>query len=240
MSLLEIKKLNVSYSNHYALEDIDLKIDEGEYVCLVGENGSGKSTLVKTIVGLKKQDSGTINLNIELGKVSYLAQFNLKDLNFPATAKEIIMTGTQKHGKLPFYSKKDKEVYKRVIEQLHIEDLQNRRIGDLSGGQKQRVLIARALVSEPELLILDEPTAGLDYNITQEFYKILKQLNKENKLTIIMATHDIEELANDKPKTAAALKERYGVEFENDLPDSLAEYDCDFIVIIGGGYKAKD
>ncbi|MBR3511901.1 MAG: ABC transporter ATP-binding protein [Clostridia bacterium] len=200
MSLLEIKKLNVSYSNHYALEDIDLKIDEGEYVCLVGENGSGKSTLVKTIVGLKKQDSGTINLNIELGKVSYLAQFNLKDLNFPATAKEIIMTGTQKHGKLPFYSKKDKEVYKRVIEQLHIEDLQNRRIGDLSGGQKQRVLIARALISEPELLILDEPTAGLDYNITQEFYKILKQLNKENKLTIIMATHDIEELANDKPR----------------------------------------
>ena len=103
MSLLEIKKLNVSYSNHYALEDIDLKIDEGEYVCLVGENGSGKSTLVKTIVGLKKQDSGTINLNIELGKVSYLAQFNLKDLNFPATAKEIIMTGTQKHGKLNLY-----------------------------------------------------------------------------------------------------------------------------------------
>ena len=71
---------------------------------------------------------------------------------------------------------------------------------DLSGGQKQRVLIARALISEPELLILDEPTAGLDYNITQEFYKILKQLNKENKLTIIMATHDIEELANDKPR----------------------------------------
>ena len=194
MDILEVKDLKVSYSNHTALENINFKVEEGEYVCLVGENGSGKSTLIKTIVGLHKEDEGKIDMKISLDKVSYLAQTNLKDLNFPATAKEIILSGTQKHLKFPFYSKKDKELYKKVIGDLKIEDIQNRRIGDLSGGQKQRVLIARALIREPKLLILDEPSTGLDYNITKELYEILKELNKNQNMTIIMATHDLDEI----------------------------------------------
>lgn len=200
MNLLEVNKLQVSYSNHIAIEDISFKVDAGEYICLVGENGSGKSTLVKTIVGLNKQDSGEIKLNIPLDEVSYLSQTNLKDLDFPATAKEIIMSGTQKHMKFSFYSKSDKEKYNKVIKDLKIEDIQNRRIGDLSGGQKQRVLIARALIREPKLLILDEPSTGLDYNITKELYKILEKENKEKNTTIIMATHDLEEIKNIKPR----------------------------------------
>ena len=194
MDILEVKDLKVSYSNHTALENINFKVEEGEYVCLVGENGSGKSTLIKTIVGLHKEDEGKIDMKISLDKVSYLAQTNLKDLNFPATAKEIILSGTQKHLKFPFYSKKDKELYKKVIGDLKIEDIQNRRIGDLSGGQKQRVLIARALIREPKLLILDEPSTGLDYNITKELYEILKELNKNQNMTIIMATYDLDEI----------------------------------------------
>lgn len=200
MTLLEVNKLQVSYSNHIAIEDISFKINEGEYICLVGENGSGKSTLVKTIVGLNKQDSGDIKLNIPLDEVSYLSQTNLKDLDFPATAKEIIMSGTQKHMKFPFYTKMDKEKYNQIIKDLKIENIQNKRIGDLSGGQKQRVLIARALIREPKLLILDEPSTGLDYNITKELYKILEKENKEKKTTIIMATHDLEEIKNIKPR----------------------------------------
>ena len=200
MNLLEVNKLQVSYSNHIAIEDISFKVDAGEYICLVGENGSGKSTLVKTIVGLNKQDSGEIKLNIPLDEVSYLSQTNLKDLDFPATAKEIIMSGTQKHMKFSFYSKSDKEKYNKVIKDLKIDDIQNRRIGDLSGGQKQRVLIARALIREPKLLILDEPSTGLDYNITKELYKILEKENKEKNTTIIMATHDLEEIKNIKPR----------------------------------------
>lgn len=200
MTILEVENIKVSYSNHTALENINFKIEDGEYVCLVGENGSGKSTLVKTIVGLLKQDSGEVRVNISLDEVSYLSQTNLKDLNFPATAKEIIMSGVQKHGKFPFYTKKDKEVYERVVKQLKIEKLQNKRIGDLSGGQKQRVLIARALIREPKLLILDEPATGLDYNITKELYKILEKQNKENKMTIIMATHDLDEIEEIKPR----------------------------------------
>ena len=146
MSVLEVQNLKVSYSNHTALEDINFKIESGEYVCLVGENGSGKSTLIKTIVGLLKPDEGEINLNISLGEVAYLSQTNLKDLNFPAISKEIIMSGVQKHHKLPFYTKNDKKEYEEIIKKLKIENIQNRRIGDLSGGQKHRVLIARALI----------------------------------------------------------------------------------------------
>ena len=200
MTILEVENIKVSYSNHIALENINFKIEEGEYVCLVGENGSGKSTLIKTIVGLLKQEEGKVGLNISLDEVSYLSQTNLKDLNFPATSKEIIMSGLQKHGKIPFYTKKDKDIYARVIKQLKIEDIQYKRIGDLSGGQKQRVLIARALIREPKLLILDEPATGLDYNITKELYKILEKQNKENKMTIIMATHDLDEIQEIKPR----------------------------------------
>ncbi len=200
MTILEVENLKVSYSNHIAIENINFKVEDGEYICLVGENGSGKSTLIKTIVGLLKPESGDINLNIFLDQVSYLSQTNLKELNFPATAKEIIMSGVQKHKKLPFYTKKDRQVYEKVIKQLKIEDIQNRRIGDLSGGQKQRVLIARSLIREPKLLILDEPSTGLDCNITKELYEILNNQNKENKMTIIMATHDLDELNEIKPR----------------------------------------
>ena len=200
MTILEVENIKVSYSNHIALENINFKIEEGEYVCLVGENGSGKSTLIKTIVGLLKQEEGKVGLNISLDEVSYLSQTKLKDLNFPATSKEIIMSGLQKHGKIPFYTKKDKDTYAKIIKQLKIEDIQYKRIGDLSGGQKQRVLIARALIREPKLLILDEPATGLDYNITKELYKILEKQNKENKMTIIMATHDLDEIQEIKPR----------------------------------------
>ena len=200
MDIIEVNNLTVSYSNHTALKNVSFKVSEGEYVVLVGENGSGKSTLVKSIVGLKEIDSGDVKINIKLNDVSYLSQTNLKELDFPATAKEIIMSGVQKHKKLPFYTKEDRQSYEETIKKLKIEDIQNKRIGDLSGGQKQRVLIARSLIKKPKLLILDEPVTGLDVNITKELYKILEEENKTNNTTIIMATHDLDEIEDIKPR----------------------------------------
>lgn len=214
--ILKVKDLEVSYNNHIAIENINFEINQGEYVCLVGENGSGKSTLIKVIMGLKKENKGEVILNLSKDDVSYLEQGDLKKIDFPATAKEIIMTGVQKHNKIPFYTKQDKEIFNKVVKDLKIEDIVNKRIGDLSGGQKQRVLLARCLIREPKLIILDEPATGLDINITRELYKILEDLNKNKNITIIMATHDLDEVKNIKPRIICLAKTlKYDGDFEN-------------------------
>ena len=197
MSIIKVENLKTTYNGHTAIENVNFSIEKGEYVCIIGENGSGKSTLLKTMVGLNKKDSGDIVFNIQQEQVSYLAQNNLVDINFPATAKEIIMTGVQKHGKLPFYNKEDYKNFNKICQDLLISDIINKQISELSGGQRQRVMLARALIREPELLILDEPCSGLDSNITKEFYRILNKLNNEKGLTIIMATHDLDEISSD-------------------------------------------
>ncbi|MBR2785939.1 MAG: ATP-binding cassette domain-containing protein [Clostridia bacterium] len=216
MNLIQIRKLSTTYNGHIAIKDISLDIKPGEYICLVGENGSGKSTLLKTIVGLNKKDSGDITKNIAPEKISYLAQNNMIDLDFPATAKEIIMTGVQMRGRLPFYKKQDYENLKQICELLGIKDLMNRQIGELSGGQRQRVMLARALIRNPELLILDEPCSGLDVNVTKELYDILEKFNKETGLTIIMATHDLDEIKTEKVRVVCLATT---VKFDGDIKD---------------------
>lgn len=192
MNILEVKNLTASYDNNEAIKNVNFVVEKGDYVCLVGENGSGKSTLIKTIVGLHKKDSGEIIKNVSDDKIAYVAQNNMKDLDFPAIAKEIIMTGVQRNMKLPFYTKKDWILFEEVCNLLNINNIINNQIGNLSGGQRQRVMLARAIIRKPELIILDEPCSGLDMNITKDLYEILNALNKEQNITIIMATHDLE------------------------------------------------
>ena len=216
MSVLEVKNLQTSYNGHIALENINFAIDEGEYVCLVGENGSGKSTLIKTIVGLHKKDNGEIILHEKLENISYLAQNNLTDIEFPATAKEIIMTGVQKHKVLPFYTKEDYKNFEEICNMLKIKDFVDKRIGNLSGGQRQRIMLARALIRKPKMLILDEPFSGLDINITKELYEMLDTLNRENKMTIIMATHDLDEIKKDNVRVISLAKT---IKFDGNISD---------------------
>ncbi|MBR2744367.1 MAG: ABC transporter ATP-binding protein [Clostridia bacterium] len=216
MEILEIKNLTSSYDNHEAIKDVNIKIENGEYICLVGENGSGKSTLIKAMIGLQKKDSGEIIKNISDDKIAYVAQNNMKDLSFPATAKEIIMTGVQRHRRLPFYRKSDWVLFENVCNMLNIKDIVNRQIGELSGGQRQRVILARALIREPELIILDEPCSGLDVNITKELYDILEKLHTEKGLTIIMATHDLYEI---KAKDVRVICMATTVKFDGKIED---------------------
>lgn len=195
MNIVEISNLTASYNSHVAVEKVSLNIKEKEFVCLVGENGSGKSTIIKSIVGLHKQDKGSIKLKIDLGEMAYLEQLNMKELDFPATAKEIIMTGVQKNKSKLFYTKEDHKLFDEVCNMLHIKNIIGKRIGELSGGQRQRVMLARAMITKPKLLILDEPCSGLDKKISDKLYNILLNINKEYGTTVIMSIHNVEELS---------------------------------------------
>lgn len=189
--LLTVNRLVLSYGKSPVVEDVSFTVSRGEYICLVGHNGSGKSTLMKGLLGLHAAQEGEARWHVPPERISYLPQSSPKD--FPATVREIVLTGRQRRGRL-FYSKEDKAMVKRVLERLEMSDFAGRRLGELSGGQQQRALIARALCREPEALLLDEPCAGLDSHISEDFYEMLGRLNREG-LTILMASHDHDSVA---------------------------------------------
>lgn len=191
MDLINIKKLYFSYpTKKDALKDITLSIKEGSFTCIVGENGSGKSTLLKCILGLNKGYTGNIE---KKEKIGYLPQKNEIQSNFPASIEEVVMSGTiSNHVKSIFYTREDKEKATKIMKELGIYDIKKQCFADLSGGQQQRVLIARAMCATEKIIILDEPTNGLDTSISKQIYEILDKLKKENKLTILIVSHDIE------------------------------------------------
>lgn len=195
MNILSVKDLTVSYGRVPALENVSLDVEEGQYLCLVGNNGSGKSTLLKAVMGLVPFDKGSISTPLSPDEISYLPQQNPVEKGFPATVKEVVLTGTQKSGKrlCTFYSKEDKELAHRAIETMGIEKIASKRVGCLSGGQQQRVMIARSICRNPRLLFLDEPCAGLDAQISAEIYTMLKEFNKRG-MTVVMVSHDMEEI----------------------------------------------
>lgn len=199
--ILSVSNLNFVYPDSvYALKDISFEIKKGEFVGLVGHNGSGKTTLVKTILGLLKPTSGEIILfgkstkNFHYWqKIGYMPQ-NLSIFNpiFPATVEEIVSQGLLSLKAFPKrINASDKVTVKNALKHLNIYHLKNRLIGDLSGGQQQRVFLARAIITKPELLILDEPSNALDATTRQHFFDVLQNLNRDHKTTIILITHDI-------------------------------------------------
>ncbi len=195
MSILSVKNLTVSYGKVPALDNVSLEVEEGQYLCLVGNNGSGKSTLLKAVMGLVPKESGSINSPIGADEISYLPQQNPISKGFPATVREVVLTGTQKSGNglFTFYSKEDKKLATSAMKAMGIESIASKRIGGLSGGQQQRVMIARSVCRKPKLLLLDEPCAGLDAAISAEIYTMLKEYN-QNGMTIVMVSHDMEEI----------------------------------------------
>lgn len=195
MAILKVKDLSVGYRGLNVLNNISFEVNSGDYFCVVGSNGSGKSTLIKCLLGLVPTTSGEIEFAVSKQEIAYLPQISTIPREMPATVKEVIMTGLQKSGKrLPFYTKEDLAACNAAIETLDIKDIVKKRIGELSGGQLQRVLLARALCRKPKILILDEPTSGLDEKSTGNLYSLLDKLNDEQKMTIIMITHDIDDV----------------------------------------------
>jgi len=196
---ISVKDLTVKYQNSVILDKITFELSAGDYLGIVGPNGSGKTTLVKAILGLVPSVQGRIEILGELKssfknwrRIGYLPQKTyISRQGFPATVTEIVASGLL--AKKPFpkrISKTDRQAVIKVLALLQIEELEHKMIGQLSGGQIQRVLLARALICEPQILILDEPTVALDPATREQFYQILYQLNREKKTTILLITHD--------------------------------------------------
>ena len=192
--IIKCEHTDFGYENQDAVVDLNLEIYPGDYLCVVGENGSGKSTLIKGILGLLKPTGGTLTVadDLKRGGIGYLPQQTAAQKDFPATVQEVVLSGTlSRRGNRPFYSMAERKLAAHNLERLGIEHLKNKCYRELSGGQQQRVLIARALCATEQLLILDEPITGLDPSAIQDFYHLVKKLNKEDGITIIMVSHDI-------------------------------------------------
>lgn len=194
MTLIELKNLSLGYDNHIVLKNINMTIEENDFICIVGPNGSGKSTLIKGILGLIKASKGkVIYHNLKQNFIGYMPQETKIDSNFPASVYEIVLSGTlNRLGLKSFYSKKEKEIADNNLKILGIEKLKDKNFCDLSGGQRQKVLLARSLCATSKLLILDEPSNNLDTKSKQELYKTIIDLNKNHNITVIMITHDLD------------------------------------------------
>ncbi|MFE8703183.1 metal ABC transporter ATP-binding protein [Cytobacillus sp. FJAT-54145] len=199
-SIINIDHVSYRYEKENVLEDVSLSIPKGAFLGIVGPNGSGKSTLLKLILGLLKLQKGGISLfgqDInkfkEWHKIGFVSQkANSFNTGFPATVYEVVASGlTKKLGLFKFMAKQDQQKVHEAIKSVDLTKFTNQNIGELSGGQQQRVFIARALVSDPELLILDEPTVGVDAQNVQSFYEMLGNLNQKMGITLLLVTHDI-------------------------------------------------
>ena len=191
MSIIKIENMSFGYTNSSeTLTNINMEINEGEFVAIIGENGSGKSSLIKCILGLNKIQKGKITVNDRIG---YLPQLTEIQNSFPATIEEIVLSGTIPDNVLKiFYTKNDRKKAEDVMKKLNLYDMRKKCFDELSGGQRQRVLIARALCSTDKIIILDEPVNSLDSKVVSGIYDILNDLYKNKGITIVMVSHDVE------------------------------------------------
>lgn len=200
--VIKLENVTYRYNSDLVLENISFKADQGDLLGIIGPNGAGKTTLFSLILGLLEGYQGKITVFGEdirnnrkiLKKIGYIPQKNIIDQGFPATVEEIVSLGV--------FERKTKDKIISAINTVGLLEQKHKRIGELSGGQQQRILIAKALVNEPQLLILDEPTTGIDLETQNKFYALLKKLNSENKITIILASHDLDAINKSANKIA--------------------------------------
>ncbi len=199
MNAVETMDLNVTLNGREVLEDINLSLEAGKFMGIVGPNGSGKTTLLKAIIGIIRPASGSVKIfgmppmeAIHGGIFGYLPQSQKVEVNFPARALDVVLMGTYARlGMFRWPSKKETARAGDILSMMGMAGLENQLFGNLSGGQQQRVSIARALINNPRLLILDEPSTGIDVVGQEDFYHLLKGLQKKMNLTIIMVSHDV-------------------------------------------------
>ncbi len=193
--LLNCQNLTVRFGSNTILEQLSFQVEHGDYLSVIGKNGSGKSTLIRCLLHLCPLTEGNITVSEDFRRcdIGYLPQQSGIQKDFPATVEEVVRSGCLgRHRFLPFYTRADKQEAEKNMHRLGICQLRHRSYRTLSGGQQQRVLLARALCATQKLLLLDEPVTGLDPGVSAEFYDIIRELNQQDDIAIIMVSHDIE------------------------------------------------
>jgi len=197
--IIELDHVTVCYQELVAVEDVTLTVTSGEFLALIGPNGSGKTTLVKAILGLVEPANGTVrlfgkapsDLGRQWSRVGYVSQLVRIDPRFPIRVLDVVLMGRYAQiGLIRRPGRRDREAARLALERVGLSELAERQIGRLSGGQRQRVLVARALATEPELLILDEPTTGVDVGTTEGLFELLEAFHRQG-MTVVVVSHDV-------------------------------------------------
>ncbi len=225
--IIRVENLSVSYDDKIALEDVNISLFEGDFVGIIGPNGGGKSTLMKAILGLLPY-RGAIHYAPEVadkGAIGYMPQQNLFDRAFPISAEELILSGLQgQKGLRRKYTTADKARVAEIVALLGIEAFAHKAIGELSGGELQRALLGRAIISEPKVLILDEPSNFVDTKFESELYDLLTQLNK--RMAIVMVSHNIAAVKHLVRRVVCVNRTVHSHPVEELTPELLVSYHC--------------
>ena len=235
---VEIHNLWFSYNGQPVLTNVNLSLEAGNFTALIGPNGGGKTTLLKLMVGLLKPDRGSVRV---LGKrprrvahrLGYVPQEIGINTRFPVSVLDVVLMGRLRSFRgWSGYSRADRQKARKILERLEMWEYRNRRIGELSGGQRQRVFIARALVSDPEILFLDEPTASVDAAHQSDFYAILNELNR--KMTIVIVNHDLMVISTHVKSVACVNHSLHFHDGSEVTPEMMRMYQCPVELVAHG------
>ena len=235
--IITIRNLSVRYDSVVALEHVDLDIYDNDFIGIIGPNGGGKSTLVKAIMGVVPH-SGTVEFSPSIylkGKpnIGYLPQTSNFDKSFPISVSEVILSGLQsERGMLGRYTKEDRLRVVELLDMVGLTELKKRAIGELSGGQLQRVMLCRALISEPKILVLDEPANFVDNRFENELYNILQQLS--SKMAILMVSHDLGTISSVVRNIVCVNRHVHRHDSNIITAEQLQNYDCPIQIISHG------
>lgn len=232
--LLEIKNLSAGYDNNIVLENISMEVFSGDFIGVIGPNGGGKTTLIKTILGLIKPTSGEMNLFISKTNIGYLPQVNQIDKRFPITVIDVVRSGKANSALFSSFHKNsvEKEKAESLLAEMGISDIRNKPIGELSGGQMQRVFLCRALMNQPELLVLDEPSTYVDNNFEGELYLKLKELNEQ--MAILLISHDVGTISFFVKTIACVNRSLHHHPSNIITEEQLTSYNCPLQIITHG------
>lgn len=238
-NVVELEHVHAGYGNEDVIKDVSLSIREGEFLGIIGPNGGGKTTLLRVILGLLKPRTGKVRVfglpaEKAHGRIGYVPQYSSIDPQYPIRVMDVAMMGRLgRIGLRPFYSKEDKTAAANALEYVGMLSESKTHFSNLSGGQKQRVLIARALATEPEILLLDEPTASVDKSMEENIFELLKELNR--KVTIVLVSHDIGFISSYVKKIACLNRTLIYHDAKELTPEMLqAVYECPIDIIAHG------